>query len=166
MALDLSQMSPNDAVTALRSYPRRYRAALAPIDDDNVEELAERAGPDGESALQKATDTARTWTVLLEALRQIQLNDSPVVHAAVADPAQRHWDAPARDSLATVLDDLQDGAEALATAITSVAGDAWGRRADVAGGGSVTALDVVREAVRVGRENLDAAERTIAAVRD
>jgi hypothetical protein len=35
----------------------------------------------------------------------------------------------------------------------------------VASGGSVTALDVVKEAVRVGHEGLDQVERTLAAAR-
>ena len=87
MTFDTSSISPNDAVTALRSYPRRFRSALSPIDgDESIEELGQQVGPDGESAVDQTAHVVRTWTVLREALRQIQVNDTPVVHGAVIDP--------------------------------------------------------------------------------
>ncbi len=86
---DLARMSPQDGVAALRSLPRRLRAALRPIDDPDVEERAERV--------------------------------------------------PAGD---------------------------WSRTAAVAGGtAEVTALDVLREAVRTGVTDLRAAERDFDEVR-
>ncbi len=166
MTIDLSKLSPNDAVVALRSYPRRYRGALAPIEDDeSIEELAQQVGPEGRSAVELAADTVRTWSVLGEALRRIQVDDTPVVHGAVVDPAQRHWETPVHETVPSVLEQLDDGAVQLADAADLVSGEQWLRRADVAGGGSVTAFDVVREAVRVGHENLAAIERTLSALR-
>lgn len=166
MTFDTSSISPNDAVTALRSYPRRYRSALAPIaDDESIEELGQRVGPDGESAVGLTAGAVRTWTVLREALRQIQVSDTPVVHAAVVDPRQRQWEAPVRESVASVLEQLDDEAAAFADAVAAVPGDQWTRTASVAGGGTVTALDVAREAVRVGHDQLGAIERTLAALR-
>jgi hypothetical protein len=166
VTIDVSSISPNDAVTALRSYPRRFRSALAPIDgDERTEELAQQAGPDGRSAVELTADVVRTWTVLREALRQIQVNDTPVVHGAVIDPAQRDWDAPVRETVATVLEQLDDQAAAFADAAAAVPADQWTRSATVAGGGSVTALDVVREAVKVGHDQLAAVDTTLAALR-
>jgi hypothetical protein len=166
VTIDLSRMSPNDAVTALRSYPRRFRAVLAPIaDDENIEEMAQQAGPDGQSAVELTADVVRTWTVLREALRQIQVADTPVVHAAVVDASQRHWEAPVDETVESVLTQLEDEANELADMVGSTASGEWTRSADVAGGGSVTALDVVREAVRVGHDDLDAAARALAAIR-
>jgi hypothetical protein len=166
VTIDLTKLSPNDAVTALRSYPRRFRSAFAPIDDDEgIEEVAQQAGPDGRSAVEITADTVRTWTVLREALRQIQVSDSPVVHAAVVDPASRQWETPMRSTVTEVLDHVDDEAAALADAVAAVPGDQWHRSANVAGGGTVTALDVAREAVRVGHEGLVATEATLAALR-
>ncbi len=166
VTIDLSRMSPNDAVAALRSYPRRFRSVLAPIaDDENIEEMAQQAGPDGQSAVEITADVVRTWTVLHEALRQIQVADTPVVHAAVLDPFQRQWEAPVRDTVASVLAHLEDEATSFADDVASTATGEWTRTADVAGGGSVTALDVVREAVRVGHDDLEAVERTLASLR-
>ena len=69
------------------------------------------------------------------------------------------------ETVASVLDQLDDEAVALADAVDDVSGDQWTRAADVAGGGTVGALDVVREAVRVGHDDLTAVERTLAALR-
>jgi len=166
VAIDLSKLSPNDAVVALRSYPRRFRSALAPIsDDEGIEELAQQAGPEGESAVEATADVVRTWTVLREALRQIQVADTPVVHAAVVDASQRHWESPVRETVAEVLAQLDDAAAELADAVAAVPGDGWLRTAQVAGGGTVSALDVVREAVRTGHEGLARVEAILAALR-
>ena len=166
MTIDLSKLSPNDAVTALRSYPRRFRSVLSPIDgDESIEELGQQVGPDGESAVDLTAHVVRTWTVLREALRQIQVNDTPVVHGAVIDPSQRDWEAPVRETVASVLEQLDDEAAALADAVAAVPGDQWNRTASVAGGGTVTSLEVVREAVQAGHDQLAAVEQTLAALR-
>jgi len=166
VAIDLSRLSPGDAVTALRSYPRRFRVALAPVDDDeNLEELAHRKGPDGVSAVEATAGTLRTWRILADALQQIRVSDTPIVPRAVVDPAERHWEAPVEETVASVLDQLELQATELAEAAAAFSGDQWTRSADVSGGGTVTALDVVKEAVRVGHDGLDVVERTLSSVR-
>jgi hypothetical protein len=166
VAIDLSKLLPGDAVAALRSYPRRYRSALSPIDDDeSIEEIGLRAGPDGRSAVEVAADTARSWALQREALRQIQLDGDPVLHKGVVDASERQWQSPVHETVASVLEQLDDGATELADAVGSLSTDDWQRRVTVAGGPSVTALDVVREAVRVGHDNLGDVERTLDAVR-
>jgi hypothetical protein len=164
--IDLSRLSPSDAATALRSYPRRYRALLQPINnDDDVEELAHRVGPEGASAVQLLSDVTRTLVILGEALRQIMVNPTPVVHAAVVDPARRQWDTPPPERLGDALALFTDEATTLADAIDRVPADGWTRTGSIAGGGTVSAIDVAREAVRVGRSGLADIERTLAAVR-
>jgi hypothetical protein len=158
-------LSPADAAVAMRSWPRRYRAALAPIDDDQVAELALRLGPDGVSALDLAADTVRTWTLLDRALHEIRFSDAPTLHPAVADSAARTWDSPASETIESIIEQIDDVAGSLADAIESMPADDWSRTAPVAGGGSIAAIDVAREAVLVGSDNLRAIERTIDAVR-
>ncbi|HEY6531103.1 MAG TPA: hypothetical protein VIY72_02280 [Acidimicrobiales bacterium] len=166
MTIDLTRLSPGDAVTALRSYPRRFRSEFAPVDDDErLEETAHADGPDGTSAVDAATDTVRTWRVLSDALRQIRVADTPIVPQAVVDPAERNWEAPVSASVVEVLDQLEQGSIELADAAEALSGDQWLRTADVASGGTVTAFDVVKEAVKVGHEGLDRVQRTLAAVR-
>jgi hypothetical protein len=164
--IDLSRLSPGDAAIALRSYPRRYRALLQPINnDDDLEELAHRAGPDGVSAVQLLSDVTRTLVILAEALHQIMVNPTPVVHAAVVDPAERQWDTPPPERLDDAWDLFADEATTLADAIDRVPADEWTRTGSIAGGGTVSAIDVAREAVRAGRSGLGDIERTLAALR-
>jgi hypothetical protein len=164
--LDLSRLAPSDAAAALRSYPRRYRAVLQPVkDDEDIEELAHRSGPDGVSGIQLLSDATRTLAILAEALRQITVNPTPVVHAAVVDATQRQWEAAPPERLHDALTLFADEAIGLADAIGHVSAENWTRTGTVAGGGSVSALDVVREAVRVGRAGLTDVERTLRSVR-
>jgi hypothetical protein len=165
--LDVSHLLPPDALAALRSFPRRYRSEVASFEgDEAIEELAARIGPDGESAIQIMSDVSRTWSVLSEALRQTLVSDDAVLHPAVLDPAQRSWDTPAPDSLEDVLTVLGHAAEALTDRMAAVSDPAdWNRRASVAGGGEVTALDLVRSATVVGRDGLTAVRRAMDAAR-
>jgi hypothetical protein len=165
--IDLSRLAPSDAVAALRSYPRRYRNLLKPVDDDDVIELAHRVGPDGRSSIEILSDVTRTLVVLRDALHKITVNDTPILHAAVVEPGERQWDTPPPDDVDEALSLFEDEANAMADAIAGVSTDSWTRTGTVAGTGTtVTALDVVRDAVRVGRAGLVDIERTLAAVRD
>lgn len=166
MGLDVSRLTPQDAIAALRSYPRRYRATVLPIaDDPDVEELVHRVGPDGHAALDIVVATTNTWVLLGRTLHQILVEEHPVVHPAVTTPSDREWETPAATTAATALELLTAEAGSLADAVERVTAREWGRVGAVAGGGEVSALDVVREAVRVGADNLRAAESTLAAVR-
>ena len=165
--LDVSKLLPPDALAALRSYPRRFRSEVASFEgDDSVEELAARIGPDGESAIQIMSDVSRTWTLLAEALRQTLTSDDAVLHPAVTDPAQRSWDTPPSESLddvLTVLDHAADDLTGRMVAVTRL--DDWNRRASVAGGGEVTALDLVRSATVAGHDGLAGVHAALAAAR-
>jgi hypothetical protein len=167
VSLDLSRLAPDDAVVALRSYPRRYRAELAPLPgDDRIDELAQRIGPTGESALGIVDDVVRTWGLVGHELHQLLIADEPTLHPAVIDRSQRHWDVPAPESVEAALDDLARESEALVEQVTTVGmAEDWARVAPVAGGGEVTALDLLRELVRVGAEGLDQVHTVLAAVK-
>ncbi len=162
---DLSSLSPSDAQVALRSYPRRYAAALGVAGLEKAESEAQQLGPDGVSALELAIDSIRTWSLLGQALHQIQITDQPVLHPAVNDPGARHWDQPARETISSTNEQLTDAALEFADAIAAIPGDRWIRTGSTIGGGSLTAIDVIREAVRVGADNLRHIERTLASLR-
>jgi hypothetical protein len=164
--LDLSRLVPNDASAALRSYVRRYREALSPADDDeDIDEIAKRVGPDGRSSVEVVSDVTRTWIVLHEGLRQVTVSDTPVLHPAVVEPAARQWEMPPPDSLDEVMALFADEAASFAEAIDNVAPASWSRSGAVPGGGSVTALEIAKEAVEIGHEGLAEIERTLRAVR-
>jgi hypothetical protein len=166
--LDVSRLSPSDAVAALRSYPRRFRARLTSFDEDErPDDLVHRAGPDGLSAVDHADHVARSIAILGEALRQVLVHDHPTLPPAVADDSAREWQMAAQPSAVdAVLDFLAVECNALADAVERTPTDAWTRTGTVAGSGQeISALDIVREAVRTGAEHLHAAERAIEAAK-
>jgi hypothetical protein len=165
-ALNLSRLSGPDAVAALRSYPRRFRTAILPTDDPEVEELAYQVGPDGRSALDHVVTTTNTFVLLGQALRQTLSGSQPTVHGAVTDAGQRQWDTPSGLTIAEGLDRLTEEAGALATAADRIEMSEWDRTASVAGSnGTVTTADIVKEAVRSGADHLRSATADVEAAR-
>jgi hypothetical protein len=150
--LDLSHLSPGDAVAALRSYPRRFRELFASVD--------EAALPD--AAVDHADHVARSLAMIGQALHQVLVQDRPTLLPAVLDDAAREWAHAGSSSVDDVLDFLTVEANALADAVSDVPADAWTRPGLVAGRESeVTALDLLREAVRTGSDHLRAAEAAV-----
>jgi len=162
--LDLSKLSGPDIVTALRSYPRRYRSAILPVNDPETEERAYRIGPAGHSAVELVAHAGNTFVLLGQALRQVLTGDDPVLHPGVGDPAERDWPAVAGQTVEDALDRFRDEAEALAAAVDGLHLPESNRTGRVAGGQPLRALDIAKEAVRVGAEDLDAIKATLAAV--
>jgi len=163
---DVSNLAAPDAVVALRSYPRRFRSTVLPITDDpTVEALAERVGSTGHSAVDIVVSVTNTWLLIGQALRQVLIEDAPVIHAGVGDPAQREWDAPPGTTVDGALDRLADEAATLADAVDAVSSRDWNRTGSVAGGGTISAIDLVREAVRTGAQGEVDARAAIAAAR-
>ena len=91
--------------------------------------------------------------------------DDPVVHPAVADADAREWETPAGTTVEDALTHLTDAATELADKVAAIHSPDWNRTGQVAGGASTSALELVRETVRVGSEGLHAVQTTIDAVR-
>lgn len=167
---DTSRLSPADCVAALRSYPRRAReTVVAATDGEDVDALAEVAGPDGRSAVQHLDGAARSLEMLGEAVRSVLVHDGPTLVPAVLDESARVGvvDAPTGDVHAA-LDHLEAAARSVAEVAEGDAGGAegWDRTGTVAGSGEeVSALDVLREAVRTGATGLRGADAALAAAR-
>ena len=150
--LDLSRLAPDDAVAALRSYPRRFREVLTSVDPQDLPQ----------EAIEHADHVARSLALLGEALRQVVVQDEPTLMPAIVDDAAREWAFDGSSSVDDVLAFLTMECNALADAIGAVPSDAWTRAGVVAGSSQkVTALDIVREAVRTGADHLRAAEGAI-----
>jgi hypothetical protein len=165
-SIDLSHLSGPDALVALRSFPRRFRSAAIPIEGDpDVEEWAQRIGPDGRSVVDILWHTTSSWVLFGQALHQVLTTDDPVVHPAVADADARAWETPAGTTVEDALTHLSDAVTELAAKVAAIHSPDWNRTGRVAGGGSTSALDLVRETVRVGSEGLHEVQTTIDAVR-
>ena len=134
--------------------------------DDRADELAARYGPDGVSALDAVSDVTRAWGLISHELRRVQTEDAPTLHPAVTDADQRHWDAPAPDTIDEAMTLLGHEADELSEAIRAYpTAEDWARPATVAGGSRITALDLVREAIKLGADGLGQVADTLAAVR-
>ncbi|MDP9072230.1 MAG: DinB family protein, partial [Actinomycetota bacterium] len=78
--IDPRTVSPSDAVVALRSYRRRYRALLVrPDDEEGAEVVRRRPAPDRWSAVEHAAHVADVFETTAEALHTIRVHDDPVV---------------------------------------------------------------------------------------
>jgi hypothetical protein len=150
--LDLSHLGPDDAVVALRSYPRRFRELFNSVDPDELPA----------EAVEHADHVARSVGLLGEALRQVLVQDQPVLMPGVASDAERDWAHGTTSSVDDVLAFLDMECTAMAAAIGDVSSDAWTRTGSVAGtGATLTALDIAREAVRTGADRLRAATHLV-----
>ncbi|MGQ0617212.1 MAG: hypothetical protein ACT4PW_09500 [Acidimicrobiia bacterium] len=164
MSVDVSRLSPADAAVALRSFPRRFRAALTDVGDgaDEQERPLRRPGPDGYSALQHADRTGRALAAASEALHQVAVHERPNLPAAAADGAACPWAEDARLGLGAVLDVLASESNALADAVERYPSSAWERSGRPEGSGpELTALDLVRRAVQSASDGLRAAQAAV-----
>ncbi|MGI9602270.1 MAG: hypothetical protein ACR2QE_10320 [Acidimicrobiales bacterium] len=147
MAEPYDSLQPPQIAVTIRSLPRRVNEALAALDLQDVS--LDANGVDGDSPLGIVDDIGRSLVVIDRGLEQTLLHEEPTVMAAVMDPAARTWEQPAGDR-ATTLAALDDAADELAARIETAPSDSWQRSAQVAGGSTVTALAVAREAARTG----------------
>lgn len=162
---DLARMAPQDGVVALRSLPRRFRAALRPFDDPDFDEWAERVTSSGRAPLDHLVDADRSLTLLHHAFEQVLHHDTPVLVPAVTDPAAREWPT-VHSGLQGELAHLEETADGFASLVERVPAADWSRVGCVAGTDtSVDALDLLREAVRTGITDLRDAERAFDEVR-
>jgi len=157
--------SPSDATVALRSLGRRFREAFAELDDATADELAHRHGLDGHSALDHVVAATHTLTFVGRALELVLIEDDPVLHPAVLDAAAREW-PHATGGVADRLAELAWEADAVAERAERATAQEWTRRGRVAGHDqTVTAADLVWDAVDTAVAHLKSAEATLAQVR-
>ncbi len=152
--MDTSSLPPADAAVALRSFPRRFRELLDPSKPDGIPpELLEAPGPGGRSAAELIADTTRSLALRERAVEQTLVTDRPTLHPATMRRTERDFALGATDA-DQQLSELGDVASRLADRIDAVRAEDWNRAARLVGGDEVAALDLVREAVSTGADNL------------
>ncbi|HKA85211.1 MAG TPA: hypothetical protein VKD21_15170 [Acidimicrobiales bacterium] len=165
--MDLSQLSPSDAVVALRSLERRYRGLFAGLgDDESPDDLAHRRAG-AWSAADHVVAAARFIAGSQRALAKVLTADSPPVAAADVDPAGSQSPGAPPAPVDRLVAGLASEANAMADRIEHVAAGDWTRQAvvDDGSGRTVTALDIVRAAVDAGVTHLREAEGVLTAIR-
>jgi len=156
------RVTPADAAVSLRSFPSRWRSALAVhLDDPDPEGiLAGRTAPGEWTPLEHAGHVRDVLHALDIRLQRLLREDEPVLPETHVTPP-----AGANDQgVAVVLAALSVSADQLAATVEQTLArdlDRWGRRA----GERVSALDLMREAVHEGTHHLREAVRTIAELR-
>lgn len=162
--LDVSRLSPDDAIAALRSFGRRFGGVLTLLDGED-EGVLHRPGNDGRSALEHADLAGRDLAILADATTKVLDGGRPVLHPAVVDPSARSYAHDVTQDPEAALDLVTLEADRLAERAAAVPPDGWAATGTVAGGGEVAALDLLREAVRATAEHLHAAEYAVRAAR-
>jgi hypothetical protein len=155
-------VSPTDAVVSLRSFPSRWRSALAVhLDDPDPEAmLAGRTAPGEWSALEHAGHVRDVLHALDIRLQRALREDEPVLPETHVTPPS----GANEQGLAVVLAALTLSSDQFAETVGRVGPSEFSRRARRAGE-TITALDLVREAVHEGSHHLHLATRTLADLR-
>ena len=150
-------LKPPNLVTALRSFPRRYREVLSTAPPEP--ELLMRP-VDGHTVLALVADTAHSLELLDHAVEQTLVHDVPALASTVLDASARRSGANSTSTSSLLLEQLAAHATALADRLDHAPTADWSRTAKV-DGAAVRVVDLVREAVRTGAENLRLLERVI-----
>ncbi|HEV2069377.1 MAG TPA: DinB family protein [Acidimicrobiales bacterium] len=160
--IDPETINPPDAIAALRSFPRRWRSALALVaDDPSASELVRRRTGDSWSALEHASYTAE----LLESTREHVLRTRREERPNLIGPTGPSGHQGSEDdALDTALAAIGQHAPALADALDELPAEDWRRSATV-DGGETTILSMARRSVAESANHLRAAEQALHAGR-
>ena len=164
--LDYDTISPSDAKVAIRSFPRRYRSAVAGALEDDADEGLIRRRPDPAtwSALEYTVHVADLYESFAPAFRQMYEQDKPTISGM--------WDADERaaseryneqDPMGAA-DRLDAAADALVAVLDRVDADSWSRTATFPWG-ERDLLTMTRNAVHEGSHHLRDVERVLEAAR-
>ena len=163
--LDYDRISPQDAIVAARSFPRRYRALLAGPGSDDKPDAVFRRRPDPAtwSALEYTAHVADRLDHLGPAIRRITYEDQPTI--PLFDNLERAADQRYNELDRTeVLGWLELACADLATILEGVAPDDW-TRTGIVGGVQRDAITVARDTVHEGSHHLRDVQRVLNAVR-
>lgn len=152
--LDYDSISPSDAKVAIRSFPRRYRSALAAAIDDETDAglLRRRPEPETWSALEYTVHVADVYEFFASAFRRMYDETNPTIEMWDADAraaSERYGDADPQ----VTLDRLESAATALLASLDRVDPDGWSRTAEFPFG-SRDLLAMTRNAVHEGSHHL------------
>jgi len=160
--LEYESISPQDAIQALRSFPRRYREVIGPfIDDDEV--LRRRPSPSTWSALEYTAHVADILEAMTPQLIEVAQKDSPRINDPL-DQDERAIDRSYNDmEPAEVLDWLQRSATTAADTAAGFTPDDWSRTAEYPYG-ERELIDILRNMVHEGVHHLRDVENVLRAV--
>lgn len=163
-------LRPDDAAAALRSFPRRFRAAFAAPDDvqpddHDPDDIGRRMGPDGSSAADHLLAADGIVVLLDRALEQLMGPGDASLHPAFADLGTASWDDD-HSPVSALLDQFEAHATEAVARVDAVGAEDWSATGRIADRDTtVDALTVTQDAVGEAAARLRAAQATIDAVR-
>lgn len=163
--LDYESVSPQDAVVAVRSFPRRYRALLVTPGAQDGPDAVFRRRPDPStwSALEYAAHVADRLDHMGPAIHRITYEEHPSI--AAFDGDQRVVEKGYNELERTeVLGWLDLACDELASVLEAVKADDW-TRTGLLPGGERDALSLARDGVHEGAHHLRDVQRVLDAVR-
>jgi hypothetical protein len=152
--LDLDSIKPLDTIAAIRSFPRRYRAALTTFgqDEDADALVRRRPGPDEWSALEHAAFAADMIDRYAPSIRRMLVENHPTL--PFFDPESRLEDEgwnerPVRE----VVSAMETACADMGMTLDEVGADDWARTG-LFDWGERDVLAAAREAVHHGSHRL------------
>ena len=164
--LDYDTISPQDAKVAIRSFPRRYRSAVAGALEDDADEGLIRRRPDATtwSALEYTLHVADLYESFAPAFRQMYEQDRPTI-TGMWDPDERAVSERYNEQdPVQAVGRLDAAAEALAAVLDRADAESWSRTATFPWG-ERDLLTMTRNAVHEGSHHLRDIERVLEAAR-
>jgi hypothetical protein len=162
----LSTMSAVDAVVALRSLSRRFREAFRPSEltgEMGAADVTQAPPSGGRAPLELVLAAAKSLETLQAAIEATLTRDEPELDPVLLDRDRRDAVSP-QGSVADALARLARVAEQFAARVEHVSARDWTRRARV-GGATVTALELLQEAVASARTYLDELQKSLEELR-
>jgi hypothetical protein len=150
-------LSSVSVTAALRSFGRRYHAAVTSDPARTPDEIGDRTVPDGRPVRQVVADSTATLEALAPALHRVLVSaEPPIPEAAEGAPAAGdRVDGRVIDHI----DRLGAAANRLADDLDQASPQDLVRTGTTPSGRRLSALDIARQAVRVAADGLLAVER-------
>ncbi len=163
--LDYGTVAPGDALAAVRSFPRRYRALLTALDpeEDGESVVRRRPAPRTWSAVEYTAHVGDMLDQLATVIRKVVVESNPPLSMWDADQRaaeQRYGDWDSTEALFA----LDHAGARLAAVLESVDPGDWTRTGTLELG-QRDALTLARDAVHEGAHHLRDVERGLRAVR-
>ena len=163
--LDYDSIAAGDTAVAVQSFPRRYRALLTTMEqeDDRGSIMHRRPDPGTWSAVEYTAHVADVLDELATGIRRVVVEDRPTVRAW--DPDQRAAEQRyAEQDREQALASLDAACARLAGVLEGVDPGDWNRTGTM-DWGERDALTLARDAVHEGAHHLRDLERGLRAVR-
>jgi hypothetical protein len=152
-----ANLSPGSLTAALRSFGRRYHAAVTSDPARTPDEIGDRTVADGRPVRQVVADAAATLEALAPALHRVLVSPEPPIPEAAEDDGVRAATVDGR--VIDHVDRLGAAAERLANDLRQAPPQDLTRTGTTPSGTRLSAIDIARQAVRVAADGLLAVER-------